>query len=305
MFMTKALLKTGKHTVTAITRADSTSELPDGVRIKKINYDDQSSIVDALRGQDALIITMGVRAPKDQEPKLIEAAAEANVPWIFPNAWSPDTADPALSHEMLIGDAKQEHQRLIKKLGKSSWIAVSTGFWYEWSLALKNAYGFDFDKRAVTFFDEGETLLCTSTWPQVGRAMASLLSLKIHPDGASDHGPCLDKFRDSYIYISSFTVNQKDMLESVLRVTKTSQADWTITKEPSHARYAAGIQQMQQGDMMGFTKALYTRVFYPEGKGNVEKIRGLQNDVLDLPKEDIDEFTQIAIERSKDNPYNR
>jgi hypothetical protein len=51
--------------------------------------------------------------------------------------------------------------------GNSSYISITTGFWYEWSLAIGPAFGIDLDKRTVTFFDEGETKISTSTWPQV------------------------------------------------------------------------------------------------------------------------------------------
>jgi len=291
------LLGTGNHIVSAITRAGSNTQLPDGVQVKRVDYDNQSSIVEALRGQDALIITMGVTAPKDQESKLIEAAAEANVPWVFPNEWSPDMANESLAKEALVGGEKKKHRELVAKLGKSSWIAVSTGFWYEWSLALGAAYGIDIVNRTVTLFDEGETRISTSTFPQVGRAMASLLSLKVHPDGEDDNSPCLDRFRNGYVYVASFTVNQKEMLESVLRVTQTTLDDWKVTKEPVRERYTAGMEQMKKGDRMGFVKVLYARVFYPDDSGNVEKTRGLSNDLLGLPKEDIDEYTKIAIQR--------
>ncbi|MCJ1248097.1 hypothetical protein MMC30_005312 [Trapelia coarctata] len=298
-FMAEALLGTGKHVVSAITRAESTTQLPDGVQVKRVNYDDQSSIVEALRGQDALIITMGVTAPKDQEAKLIEAAAEAGVSWVFPNEWSPDMANESLAKDTLLGDGKKKHRDLVAKLGKSSWIAVSTGFWYEWSLALSAAYGFDFANRAVTLFDDGETPISTSTFAQVGRAMAALLSLKIHADGEDDDSPCIDRFKNGYVYVASFTVSQKDMLESVLRVTQTSLDDWKVTKESVQGRYAAGMEQMKRGDRMGFVKVMYSRVFYPDDSGNVEKTRGLQNDALGLSKEDLDECTKIAIRRAE------
>ena len=299
-YMTEALVKTGKHTVTAITRADSTTKLPEGVQVKSVNYDDKSTIVEALRGQDALIITMGVTAPKDQEAKLIEAAAEANVPWVLPNEWSPDMFNESLSNDTLMGIARKQIRDLIPKLGKSSYIAVSTGFWYEWSLAIPIAYGFDFTNRTVTLYDEGETPICTSTWPQVGRAVASLLSLKIHPDGPNDKSPRLENYKNVYVYVSSFTVSQKDMLESVLRVTQTNMKDWDVRKEPVHARYAAGMKQMKEGDRSGFAKLLYARVFYPDDSGNAEKTRGLQNNALGLPKEDLDECTKAAVQRAKE-----
>ena len=55
----------------------------------------------------------------------------------------------------------------LEKIEKMSYIAVSTGFWYEWSLGISSAFGFDFANRAVTYFDKGETKITTSTWPQV------------------------------------------------------------------------------------------------------------------------------------------
>ena len=55
----------------------------------------------------------------------------------------------------------------IAELGKSSYIAVSTGFWYEWGLAVPVAFGIDFANRTVTLFDEGETKISMSTLPQV------------------------------------------------------------------------------------------------------------------------------------------
>lgn len=58
-------------------------------------------------------------------------------------------------------------RKAISDLGKSSYIAVSTGFWYEWSLGIPAAFGFDFANHAVTYFDEGETKISVSTWPQV------------------------------------------------------------------------------------------------------------------------------------------
>ena len=51
-----------------------------------INYEEESTIVDALKGQQFLIITMAVTAPADTESKLIWAAAKAGVPYVMPNA---------------------------------------------------------------------------------------------------------------------------------------------------------------------------------------------------------------------------
>lgn len=300
-YIAEALLKTGKHTVTAISRAESSAKLPEGIEVKHVDYNNKSNLVEALKGQDALIITMAVTAPKDQEVKLLEAAAEAGVPWVLPNEWGFDTTNRTLVHDSFVGIDKQKNQALVEQLGKSSWIAVATGFWYEWSVAIPNAFGFDFDNRTVTLFDEGETKICTSTWPQVGRAVAALLSLKIQPEGDDDKSVCLSKFRNGYVFVNSFLVNQEDILESILRVTKTDRSEWKVAKEPSKERYTTALEKLKQGGgQQEFVKVLYTRVFYPDDSGNFAKTKGLHNDLLGLPTEDIDEATKAAIQRAKE-----
>ncbi|KAK7193439.1 isoflavone reductase family protein [Paraphaeosphaeria sporulosa] len=60
--------------------------------------------------------------------------------------------------------------------------------------------------------DEGQTKISFSTWAQIGRAVAALISLPIK----SETEACLDKFRNKIVLVSSFTVNQEDMCASVL-----------------------------------------------------------------------------------------
>nr|POE94397.1 hypothetical protein CFP56_16637 [Quercus suber] len=315
--MTAELLKNGKHTVTAVTRFDSTTELPDGVLTKKVDYAKPETLVDALKGQDALVVTLGGLVPKETSDTIVHAAGEAGVPWIFPNEWSPDTANEALTRDVAPFQSKSRlrlfpepaedwltpvvavtTRKAISELGKSNFISVATGFWYEWSLAIPAAFGIDFAKRAVTFYDDGETRISTSTWPQVGRGVAALLSLPIKPEGSNKEA-CLEALKNKVVYLNSFTVSQKEMFASALRVTGTTEADWITTNEPSHERYAAGIAAIKQGQRIGFAKMMYTRVFYPDGCGDFEHNKGTLNEVLGLPKEDLDEATQRAFDRSR------
>ena len=273
--------------------------MPAGVEVKKVNYDDQASLIEALQGQEVLIITMGVMAPPDQQTKLIEAAAAANVPWVLPNEFGQDPLDAELNNDNLIGAGKAKYRDQTENLGRSSWIAFVCSFWYEFSLGGSSArYGFDFKNRSVTLFDDGNTRINTSTFLICGRAMASLLSLKILRDDETDTSPCLTDFKNKPVYISSFNLSQRDMLDSVLRVTGTSLQDWEVSHEPVKERYKFAVEDFKKGSHIGFAKALYSRAFFPDGKGNYEATRGLHNDILGLPKEDLDENTKIGIEFS-------
>lgn len=241
---------------------------------------------------------MGTRAPKEQQTKLIEAAAAAKVPFVLPNEFGGDNANVTSREDVVVNAAKTHYREYIEKLGVSSWIGVCTGFWYEFSLGL-GSYGIDIKNRSATFYDDGNTRITTSTFPQVGRGVAGLLSLKVSPDNEQDTTPCLDNYKNKFAYIGSFTVNQREMLESVMRVTNTTEQDWKIEYRPVQEVYDEGKQRFQKGDYFGLVAVLYSRSFYKDNAGNTALTRGLDNDKLGLPKEDLDEFTKIAVERSE------
>jgi len=97
------------------------------------------------------------------------------------------------------------------------------------------------------------------------------------------------------------------MLASALRVTGTSEEDWSITREPARERYATGLEEMKEGKRAGFGKMMYTRIFFDDGAGDTEhgEGKGTVNALLGLEKEDgvIDEATRRALERTKLNPW--
>ncbi|KAF3479629.1 CipA protein [Arthroderma uncinatum] len=302
-FIVRELLAAGKHEVTAVTRTVSNAVMPDGVKVAKVDYDVQSTLVDALRGKDVLVVTMAPFAPSDTQLKLVEAAAEAGVPYVIPNGWGFDPNHPA-ADDAFMGPAQRAVIKRIEELGKSSWINFVSGFWYEFSLVgTSDRFGFDLQNRSVIFYDDGMARINTSTWDQTGRAVAKLLALKEKPDNADDDSTTLSSFKNKNVYFSSFYVTQKDMFQSVLRATGTKEEDWKITYEPSDERYKVAVDLMHQGNPIGFVRALYARGFYPEGSGNgsagFEPTHGLQNDVLGLPKEDFDERTKVAVEKSE------
>jgi len=128
--------------------------------------------------------------------------------------------------------------------------------------------------------------------------VAALLSLPIMPEGSNEES-CLEQVRNKVVYVNSFTISQKEMFESALRATGTKENEWTIMKEPANDRYSGGLKEIQEGKRIGFAKMMYTRVFFPDGCGDFEHNKGTLNELLGLPKEDIDEATRVAIERSK------
>ncbi|KAK6503404.1 hypothetical protein TWF481_008424 [Arthrobotrys musiformis] len=297
-YVAQELVKSGKHTVTAITRADSKAKLPAGVVSKIVDYNDTSSLVEGLRGQDVLVITMSVAAPPDTQTKLIDAAKEAGVKFVIPNEWGYDSErNPQLLYDMLIGERVIKVREYCQTKG-IPFIGVCGGFWYEFSLGGGDVrYGFEIEKREFTRIDDGNVKISTSTWDQVGRGTAGLLSLKLYPESADDREPTISSFFNKSVCVESFRVSQNDMFEEIKKVTGTTDADWKIKNEKHKERYDRGVQMLRtQGDWNGFAMAMYTRSFFPTQDAVMPTI---QNKLFNLPQEDFEECTKGAVEYEK------
>lgn len=178
---------------------------------------------------------------------------------------------------------------------------MTCGFWYEWSLvAGPDFYGFDVKDKKAVFFDDGTTKINTSTLAQCGRAVAALLDLPVTKEG---EGPALEDWKDGALYISSFTISQRDMLDAIHHAMGDSDSDWEITSEPAHERTKKALEALKEGKFSGFAQAMYTRFFYDNGDGNYGAMRGLDNGKLGLPQEDIDDITKWAVDKQVKDGY--
>lgn len=291
------LLKTGQHTVTAITRGLDTTKVPSGLKVAEVDYDREETVVEALRGQHFLVITLAGAAPVETQPMLIAAAAKAGVTWVMPNTYGSDFMDKTFASESFTGSRVWDAIEAVEKHGASSWVGVACGKWYEFSLAIHPEwFGFDFDEKKVTFYDDGKQPITSSTLAQCGRAVARLLSLKELPDDEFDTSITLSRWKNKAVYTSSFLVSQRDMLDSVNRVMNRTDADWTIEYEPAKERLERGLAMLKGGNMIGRGTAMYARTFYASGEGNTEERYGLANEALGLPNEDLDEATKKALQ---------
>ncbi|KAH6636179.1 hypothetical protein F5144DRAFT_485880 [Chaetomium tenue] len=294
---TTALLHTGRHTITALTRRGSKNTLPAGVLAAPVDYADEATLVAALRGQQFLIITLSVMAPPDTHAALVRAAGKAGVPYVMPNGYGADFENGALMRDdRLGGGAVKGWCGEIEKVG-AAWVAVVCGFWYEYSLVLGPVcLGLDHAAKRATLYDDGETRVNLTTFEQCARAVAALLSLKELPEDEGDEAPTVSRWRNKPLYVASFRVSQREMLESWKRVTG---EEWTVQSEASEERYRKGVEMMQGSAdpmmaRMGAALATFARIFYPDGSGDYESSRGLANGLLGLPKEDLDERTRVA-----------
>ena len=286
-------MKTGKHTVTALTREQSKAKFADGLLVVRVNYDDESSIIKALKGQQFLVTTLSVKAPKDLGNRIYSAAKKAGVPYILPNGFGYPIDDDLTKAQPTGSYGESVRQAALQAQGATtSWFILACGFWYEWSLACgETFFGFTIKDRKVTFFDDGKRLITVSTWDQCGRALAALLSLP--ESGAS---PSLADFRNKNVAVYSFQVSQRGMLNSLHRVLGTTDADWEIKYEPLDKWIPEGRAELANGVRSGFGKILYGDVFLPTNPASDYGTRPTANAALGLSEEDVDSATKRTVD---------
>jgi len=238
-----------------------------------------------------------VFVPEEVNGKVVRAAAKAGVSYIMPNIHGFDPKGEGVTNP-IFGVGAMQRVKDVEETGVP-WIVLTTGFWYEWGLALgDNWYGVDINKKKAWFCDEGHNPMNTCTWPRCGEAFAALLSL---PESGTS--PSLADFKNYPCYVDSFAVTQRQILDSVQRVTGTTDKDWEITCEPAEKRYNDGLAEMKTNPQRGFPKALYAQG-WSRGGGR-EYTQKLDNDKLGLKPEDLDTVTKTVVEKVQSgwNPW--
>lgn len=299
-FIVEELQKKAQFDITALTRADSTNPVPQGVHVVTVDYDKHETLVAALQGQQVLICTLATSAPKDQQDKLANAAVEAGVSWFLPNDWGYHVEDEQVARDNLVSATKIEERSRIEKKGLA-WISISCGFWYEYSLAGGlPLFGIDAVDKKANLYGGGQVALSTSTWSQTGRAVAALLSLPQYPEDDRDDSVTISRWTNKFVHVHSYTLNQRQMLDVVQKVTATTDEDWTIETPTAKSTWERGMAMLKGGDMIGFAIALYSRMFFDEQPGNLVKQFGLDNELLGLPTEDLEESTKKAVQMAEE-----
>ncbi|KAH7320784.1 hypothetical protein B0I35DRAFT_459523 [Stachybotrys elegans] len=249
-----ALLAKKIHTITVILRPESTATLPPDVIVKKGALDDEAFLTSALEGQDVLLVQAAISVMELQDG-FIRAAAAAKVEYVLPTEFGSDPEARFIDQfELLV--QKKARKQLIEELGVSSWIGVVTNQWLDFCLPY-GLYAINSKDRKATLFDGGNTKFVTATYGRIGQAVAELLSLPKEE---------LAAYKNKHLYVTSFHITQRELLDSIQRATGTTDEDWEIVSASSDEIEKKYLETAQKGDQESwmFTFAMY---HYRQGWG--------------------------------------
>ncbi|KAI0161451.1 NAD(P)-binding protein [Xylariaceae sp. FL1272] len=189
------LIKAGFE-VTALTRQNSTSSLPESVKIKTVDYDSVDSLSSALENQHAVVSTLGSMALSKQL-KLVQAAINAKVGRFIPSEFGSDTSHPKTSKLPVFADKIVVANVLAEEAEKGSitYTLIRNGPFFDW--AMKAGLLLNIPEKSVALYDGGDRLFSTTTLETIGKAVVGVLK-----------NPEATKNRGIYIQDTAVTTNQ-------------------------------------------------------------------------------------------------
>ncbi|KAK1149004.1 hypothetical protein N8T08_007679 [Aspergillus melleus] len=278
----KSLLSEPKFNVTVLTRESSKarSSIPATAKLVVIpNSYPQEELVKAFEGQDAVVNAITSFSVSEQL-RFIDAAVTAGVKRYVPSEYGLDNNTPKAQDLAPVFEEKGLVQAYLweKESTGLTWTAIACGMWIGWSLR-NNFLGFDYANRTMTFTNDGTGCFSTTTLNNTALALNRIL---LNPSTTANQ----------VVFTSDFATNQKELVETVERLTGES---WQRKSINTNEAIPALKSAWENGEAyagyglinMGFTEGSYSGYFEPS--------RHIRNRELGLRKNTIKEVVKEAL----------
>jgi nucleoside-diphosphate-sugar epimerase len=305
-------LLSANFTVSVLTRETSNSTFPPNVAVHKTDYS-TPSLLQAFKGQDAIVSAIAtlstvricfpycanstgnsiVTHRQSIQTSIVEAAAQAGVKRFIPSEYGIDTSIPAVEDVVPLTKPKRDTIAQLRAFESKglSWTAIIVGSFFDWTYEIPGLMGWDVPARKALIFDNGTYEYEATNTEQIARAVVAVLK--------PEH---IEETKNQYVYINSFTVTQNQVLATLekitgdkfsvehLQVAEVSRRSLLKIKYPdSH-----GLEDDPKYDSIGFGVIL-AAIYGQGGFNNYSKTRGLWNERLGLPREDVEESLRRAL----------
>ncbi|KAF3940264.1 hypothetical protein ABW19_dt0208659 [Dactylella cylindrospora] len=261
----------------------STSTLPSHIKVLRGDITSKSFLSTAFTGQDIIISAISPYALSLQKD-MLDVAGQVGVKRFVLGEFGLDTKDVELTDRVRVF---QENRRVLEHTEAAvvryptlQWTGVICGAFLEMCL-LDGELGFEFDTRTARIYDGGRKVMDVSRMGDVAKATAELI---FQPG----------RYAGELVYISSFRVSQRDILDALNRVDE--KAPWKVDEKPARWLQERGDGKVEEGDMMGLVDEIWAVAFEDNGVGEAfSGRRRLRNEELGIAgcgEEDFDEVVK-------------
>ncbi|RVD81129.1 uncharacterized protein DFL_009006 [Arthrobotrys flagrans] len=266
--------------ISLLTRLTSTAKFPTHpsiVQIHKGDTKDPNFLATAFTRQDIIISAISPYALLDQK-LMLTVASKVGVNRFVVGEFGLDTRDEELTNSVSV--FRQNREVLEHAVGVCGgplgmeYTGVICGAFLEMTL-LDGEMGFEFGSRTVEVYDSGRKKIEVSRMGDVARATVEI---------------CFQPGRwgGELVYISSFTVSQRDIIDVLNKVDK--KGPWEVVERTTGWLKERGERRVQGGDMMGLVDEIWA-VAFSDGVGEAfSRKRRLVNEELGIERRGQGDF---------------
>lgn len=139
-------------------------------------------------------------------------------------------------------------------------------------------FGFDINSKVATLIDGGTAVFTTSTLSTIAKSTLAML----------EHA---DETKNQYVFISSFHISQKDILDVFEKI---DGQKWTVKHVTSEEIIAQGKKRLAEGDLMGATDLVGGGALSNQALGD-SRPWGLWDGMFGLQKEDLEQVVREVL----------
>ncbi|KAF4974895.1 hypothetical protein FZEAL_8261 [Fusarium zealandicum] len=246
------LLKAG-FDVTILSR--SNKEDPTGAAVAQVDYSSIDSLTAALRGQDAVVSTVGSEGIASQK-LIIDAAIIAGVRRFIPSNFGSVVTDPKAKDILLFQGMVQIADYLKEKAsaGEIEYTLIAPGAFTEFCFG--GPMFIDPQSRTAQFHGNGQVPVSSTSLGGIGKAVAGAL-LKA------------DETKNRLLHIHQTVLTQAKMLQLAKKI-QPEGAEWTQTTVDPLEALEAATKQFQEnpadfGSVMGLIRSVVLSGKYYSG----------------------------------------
>ncbi|KAH7109539.1 hypothetical protein EDB81DRAFT_426715 [Dactylonectria macrodidyma] len=247
-----------------------------------VDYNSESSLADALCGQEAVVSTMGSLAVGGQE-KVIKAAISAGVKRFIPSEFGADLKQPSVRSFPTYGDKVKIEDMLEQEARKTdlSYTIVYNNLFLDWGL--QAGFLADLAGKKATLYAGGLFPVSMTRLSTVGKGVVGVLK---NPE----------QTKNQHMRIHDGRLSMKDLVEAVQEVT--GAEGWTITEENPADAVAKSNKALSQGIFEDWVFLGYISVA-SQTEEHGPGFEVVQNELLGLKEHSTDEMKSLAKEIAK------
>ncbi|KAJ5702493.1 isoflavone reductase family protein [Penicillium malachiteum] len=204
--------------------------------------------------------------------RIIDAAIQAGVKRFIPTEYVNNTCIAAGELVTLYAEkAKVAAYLKSKESTGLTWTAIHTGQFFDWGIEI-GWLDYHLEEKLVTIYDSGDKKWSTTN---IGTAAVAVAGVLLNPE----------KTENKVLFVASFTVSQRQVLEALEKETGTAWKVDTMSSADALKRAA----ELDDKDYSDGLKLLVLMLLYADDAdrgANFEKF-GLSNELLGLPQESL------------------